>query len=112
MDIENQVMADIARRQQMGIAKYGMTVADNPLSLREWLQHAYEECLDMAVYLKRAMAESSPWRDASSAVAIEGKHYVSLTSDFGIIEAWMDEGEWWCSEGKCHVTHFMPGVSA
>ena len=41
--IEASVCIEIARRQEMGIAKYGTTVADNPLSLRQWLQHAYEE---------------------------------------------------------------------
>jgi hypothetical protein len=55
--VEASVCADIAERQKKGIAKYGVTVAENPLELREWLQHAYEECLDQAVYLKRAMAE-------------------------------------------------------
>jgi hypothetical protein len=47
----------IAHRQKLGKAKYGMTVADNPLSLRKWLQHALEECLDHAVYLQRAIDE-------------------------------------------------------
>lgn len=55
--IEALVCADIARRQQVGIDKYGTTVADNPLSLRDWLNHAYEEALDQAIYLKRAIAE-------------------------------------------------------
>ena len=55
--VEAKVCADVAARQRLGIAKYGMTVSDNPLSTREWLQHAYEEALDMAVYLKRAMDE-------------------------------------------------------
>lgn len=54
---ESRVCQDIAERQQKGIAKYGTTVEANPLSLREWLQHAYEETLDKAVYLKRAMEE-------------------------------------------------------
>lgn len=54
---ELEVCQDIARRQRLGIAKYGKTVADNPLSLKQWLQHAYEETLDKAVYLKRAIAE-------------------------------------------------------
>jgi hypothetical protein len=44
-------------RQAMGIAKYGTTVRENPLDLRQWLQHAYEECLDQAVYLRRAIEE-------------------------------------------------------
>jgi len=55
--IEALVCEDIACRQQLGLAKYRVSVADNPLALREWLQHAYEECLDQAIYLKRAMAE-------------------------------------------------------
>ena len=55
--IEAEVCADIARRQAFGKNKYGTTVADNPLSLRQWLQHAYEETLDKAIYPKRAIAE-------------------------------------------------------
>ena len=55
--IERLVCDDITRRQQRGIQKYGTTVADNPLPLRQWLEHAYEEALDMAVYLRRAMDE-------------------------------------------------------
>lgn len=60
---EAAVCRDIAARQQVGIRKYGTTVAQNPLTLLAWLQHAYEETLDQAVYLKRAMEEiraSSP----------------------------------------------------
>ena len=53
--IEALVCADIESRQRLGIAKYGTTVAANPLTHRQWLQHAYEEAIDMAVYLKRAI---------------------------------------------------------
>lgn len=55
--IEAEVCADIARRQAFGKNKYGTTVAENPLSLRAWLVHAFEEALDQAIYLKRAIAE-------------------------------------------------------
>lgn len=55
--IEALVCEDIARRQQFGLHKYGTTVAQNPLELRQWLQHQYEELLDAAVYTRRAMAE-------------------------------------------------------
>ena len=57
IDTESQVIADIQQRQQRGLAKYGTTVAANPLPLREWLQHQYEELLDAAIYCKRAMQE-------------------------------------------------------
>ena len=62
--------ADIKRRQELGIAKYGTTVAQNPLDLRQWLQHAYEEKLDDAVYMKRAIQELDKIIDAGVASAI------------------------------------------
>ena len=52
---ESRVCVDIVRRQQMGIAKYGTTVSENPLELRQWVEHAYQEALDQAIYLKRIM---------------------------------------------------------
>ena len=55
--IEANVCHDIGLRQQVGIKKYGQTAEDNPLSLKQWLQHAYEETLDQAIYLKRAIRE-------------------------------------------------------
>jgi hypothetical protein len=70
--IEALVCDDIAKRQQAGIAKYGTTVAENMLSHTQWLQHAYEECLDMAVYLKRAMAEL---QTTSGKIEIENEDY-------------------------------------
>lgn len=54
---EARVCADITRRQALGLAKYGTTVEANPLPLPAWLQHAYEETLDQAIYLRRAMEE-------------------------------------------------------
>jgi len=55
--IEAIVCEDIAKRQKRGMEKYGTTVAENPLALKEWLTHAYEETLDAAVYLRRAIAD-------------------------------------------------------
>ena len=57
LDIEAMVVNDILQRQVKGIAKYGQTVAQNPLDLKEWLQHQYEELLDAAIYCKRAIVE-------------------------------------------------------
>lgn len=45
----------IEERQQLGIRKYGTTVADNPLSLREWLVHQLQELLDAAIYCQAAI---------------------------------------------------------
>lgn len=51
------VCKDLLQRSQIGIAKYGTTLARTDLSLKDWLQHAYEECLDQANYLKRSIVE-------------------------------------------------------
>jgi len=56
-DTERLVAGDILTRQQHGLNKYGVSVANNQLTQRQWLQHAYEEALDLAVYLKRLMQE-------------------------------------------------------
>lgn len=50
------VRQDLLQRSQVGIAKYGTTLAREDLGLRDWLQHAYEETLDKAAYLKCAIA--------------------------------------------------------
>lgn len=49
------VMDDLDRREALGRKKY-LTDVDRPdLTHKEWLQHAYEETLDKALYLKRAI---------------------------------------------------------
>lgn len=50
--IEALVCADIAKRQDIGLRKYGMTLENNPAKRLERLQHAYEESLDLPVYLR------------------------------------------------------------
>ena len=47
--VEARVCEDIAARQRLGIAKYGCTVE---ASKDDMLQHAYEESLDLCIYLK------------------------------------------------------------
>lgn len=53
--VESRVIADITERQQRGIAKYGTSVEDNPLALKQWAQHFYEELLDGSVYAKKVI---------------------------------------------------------
>ena len=51
------VRKDLLRRSKLGINKYGVTLDRKDLNLKSWLQHAYEECLDQANYLKRSIIE-------------------------------------------------------
>jgi hypothetical protein len=56
-DTEQEVCKNILDRQQLGIRKYGRTVAGNPLTERQWIQHLFEELLDASIYCKRLMQE-------------------------------------------------------
>lgn len=56
--VELRVCQDIARRQHRGIEKYGHTVESNPLLGVQWLQHAYEESLDFAIYLRKCIEDA------------------------------------------------------
>lgn len=51
------VRQDLLERSQTGIKKYGVTLDRTDLGLEQWLQHAYEETLDLANYLKRTIRE-------------------------------------------------------
>lgn len=42
----------LLERSQLGIQKYGTTLAGNKLTRKQWLQHALEEALDLANYLQ------------------------------------------------------------
>jgi len=56
--IEALVCADITKRQQFGLIKYGRTLANNPAQRQERLQHAYEEAMDLCLYLKWELEKS------------------------------------------------------
>lgn len=49
------VIMDLKVREERGLATYGTTMDRKDLSKQEWLQHAYEEALDLALYLKKLM---------------------------------------------------------
>lgn len=68
------VRADLLRRSTLGIQKYGVTLDRTDLNLRDWLQHAYEETLDQANYLKRAIIEIDSHRRADGGANISMKH--------------------------------------
>lgn len=53
--VVDAVRKDLLSRSELGIKKYGTTLDQNGSDLRGWLQHAYEETLDQANYLKCAI---------------------------------------------------------
>ena len=59
--IVEQVRQELLDRSNTGIKKYGVTLDREDLTLEEWVQHAREEALDLALYLtkiKKVIQES------------------------------------------------------
>jgi hypothetical protein len=57
------VIDDILFREEKGRAEYGTTMDRKDLSEEQWLQHAYEEALDLAIYLKKIIKTRSENKD-------------------------------------------------
>ena len=52
-----QVIKDLRAREKVGIKKYGISVDKAKLDAMQWMQRAYEESLDHAVYMKKLMLQ-------------------------------------------------------
>lgn len=55
--ITRTLQVELEARAARGLMKYGVTLADAPLSRLDALQHAKEEALDLAAYLQRLIDE-------------------------------------------------------
>lgn len=51
--IEDIVIARIQERRAKGLLKYGVTMERTDLTRKEWLNHAFEEALDLSIYLQK-----------------------------------------------------------
>jgi len=60
-DVTWSVMEDLASRAKRGVDKYNTTLAEN--NHQNMLQHAYEEALDMAQYLKKEITTLNTVQD-------------------------------------------------
>jgi hypothetical protein len=54
-ELLNEVIVDLIMREKKGYSEYKQTMDRNDLTQKEWIQHAYEEALDLALYLKKIM---------------------------------------------------------
>ncbi len=62
--VEEQVCFKILKRSEVGKVKYGVTMDRQDLNRLEWLKHAQEEAMDLAVYLEKLiqLEEQKPFR--------------------------------------------------
>ena len=54
-DVQSMVIEDIRRRREVGIQRYGTAL--QPHNGRDALRDAYEEAMDLTMYLRQAIAE-------------------------------------------------------
>jgi hypothetical protein len=47
------IIDDLLAREDKGIKEYGKTMDRSDLTELDWLQNAYEEALDLSIYLKK-----------------------------------------------------------
>lgn len=57
--IVEQVITKYRKRSQLGIKKYGTTLAENELTQEQWLTHLQEELMDAVVYVEKLKNELS-----------------------------------------------------
>lgn len=56
-ECEESVINKIKIRRNNGRIKYGCTMERTDLTKKQWLMHAQEEALDLAIYLERCIRE-------------------------------------------------------
>jgi len=54
-DIQSLVLEDVESRRSLGISRYGTTL--QPFNGRDMLRDAYEEAIDLAIYLRGLIYE-------------------------------------------------------
>ena len=80
--IEDEVCKKIAQRAEVGKSKYGVTMETAPLSRLEWLIHAQEEAMDLAVYLQKLIEIEGGMKAPPFAVQIQNLRAAAFSSDW------------------------------
>lgn len=97
--IQDQVIADIEERKQVGIKRYGTPLQAH--NGRDALQDAYEEALDLCMYLKQMIVE----RDNPKAHGITGMFTVAdvRQADLVIVDGIVTKNRWGLAGQKVSI---------
>ena len=72
MEIEESVILKIRQRRDEGRKKYGTSMERTDLSKLDWLRHAQEEAMDLAIYLEKLIQEEDRKPESLKARKCEG----------------------------------------
>lgn len=92
--IVEQVRDKFTERSEVGVAKYGVTLERDDLSLVDWLNHLQEELMDATLYIQKLKNEldqnqngiviaKESW-DKADKITHEGFIYVKYTDLTGV----------------------------
>jgi hypothetical protein len=85
--IEERVCNKILKRSEVGKEKYGTTMERSDLSRLEWLIHAQEEAMDLAVYLQKLIDEEKEKKPCEKCRCKSGLQEWTRTSSLEEFEA-------------------------
>ena len=80
--IEDEVCKKIQQRAEVGKKKYGVTVETAGLSRLEWLIHAQEEAMDLAIYLQMLIEMEGGMKARPPAFAMQDTRAAAFPSDW------------------------------
>ena len=95
MEIEEAVIAKIRQRRDTGRKKYGQTMERGDLKTLDWLKHAQEEAMDLAIYLERLLSdgertqEQLDWAESIICNALPMDH-CSKEDWASVVKSWRD----------------------
>lgn len=72
--VEAMVCADITKRQEVGLKKYGCSVANSTEGLKAFLSHAYHESLDFSIYLRKVLTIMEDATESEKPPGVAGRH--------------------------------------
>lgn len=87
--IEDSVAEKLLKRAEIGLAKYGVTMERTDLSHLDWLIHAQEEAMDLAVYLEKLIQEFAPEKIRLTDQTIWMGQSVEVVDDVGDVKRGM-----------------------
>jgi hypothetical protein len=53
------VIEDMRKREAKGVLEYGTTLDRKDINEKEWIYYAYEEALDLALYLRKIIENNN-----------------------------------------------------
>jgi predicted phage-related endonuclease len=80
-EITKAVIMDLASRAERGVKKYNTTLGEN--NHQNMLQHAYEEALDMAQYLKKEITTLNTIQDLVNKYPNDAELGMALRQKYG-----------------------------